>query len=213
MGYYPPPPHAMHHPHAMMGPAGMMHMPGMMGPGMLPPGMGRGPPHPHGDWPRVTTKRRRTGRGGSASAHGHGGRALPKPRKTGGNRRGDGRKDASKAEQFLTYMRENVNPTGDKFRQFVHDVNTGLSDNNDLGRAMKRFDTRPKYVLRKLCFSILPETSAKREAFARDVLKLGGKVSTQQREAIKTDLITMLLAICEHAPSMARIPCNYNQKT
>ncbi len=63
--------------------------------------------------------------------------------------------DARRAELFLTHVRESENPCGEAFRALVASINESTRSSSDT-YGMKAFDARPKYVLRKLCFSILP---------------------------------------------------------
>ncbi len=65
---------------------------------------------------------------------------------------------------------------------------------------------RPRrYILRKLCFSILPEGTTARERFVAESLALP-TVNCQQRECVKDDLVEILHGICRMCPALARIP-------
>lgn len=65
---------------------------------------------------------------------------------------------------------------------------------------------RPKYVLRKLAFSIMPEGSDNRDRFVAVDLNLGSDICTQQRRCVKDGLVAILTAVCDRMPALARIP-------
>lgn len=79
---------------------------------------------------------------------------------------------------------------------------------DDEAYGMRLFFARPKYVLRKLVFSMLPDGTDNRDRFVRNDLRLEG-VCTQQRKCIKDDLFAILTAICDHRPDMAKIPDSF----
>jgi hypothetical protein len=89
------------------------------------------------------------------------------------------------------------------------EMNVPCDDDDAYG--MKRFGARPKYVLRKLAFTLLPAGSASRDEFVSKTLKLPG-VCTQQRNCLKSDLFKILTGICQHVPSLARIPTTFLHK-
>ena len=65
--------------------------------------------------------------------------------------------DARRAEQFLNHVREKFAPKREAFRRLVVGINDAKrSSTDDELYGMKVFDARPKYVLRKLAFSIVP---------------------------------------------------------
>lgn len=106
-----------------------------------------------------------------------------------------------------------IAPRGDAFREFVAllaRINAAGDDEEAYG--MRRFAARPKYVLRKLTFSILPEGTAARDRFVQEVLGLGGAVCTQQRQCVKEDLRDILFSICLHRPDLACIPTTFCHK-
>ncbi len=106
-----------------------------------------------------------------------------------------------------------IKPQGESFREFItllYRINAAEDDVSAHG--MRRFQARPKYILRKLAFSILPEGAEKRDKFVQEVLLLGHSVCTQQRRCVKDDLFVLLNAICDHCPELACIPANFCRK-
>lgn len=112
--------------------------------------------------------------------------------------------DARRAELFLTHVRESENPCGEAFRALVASINESTRSSSDT-YGMKAFDARPKYVLRKLCFSILPVKPREREEFIHRTLSLT-HVPTEQRLFTKQDAFEVLVAVCDVLPDVARIP-------
>jgi len=91
----------------------------------------------------------------------------------------------------------------------VASMNSPADD--EVAYGLRLYGARPKYILRKLCFSLLPEGSISRERFVADVLCLPN-VNTQQRECVKDDLVEILHGICRMAPTLARIPSTFCHK-
>lgn len=115
--------------------------------------------------------------------------------------------DARRAEQYLSFVRDTVGPTREDFRALVAGIHdTKRSSSADAVHGMKRFDARPKYVLRKLAFSVVPSTPAERVDFIRNRLGLDKSVPTEQRLCTKRDAFDILSAVCDHAPEYAQIP-------
>lgn len=68
--------------------------------------------------------------------------------------------DAERAELFLTHYRATFAPHGAAFRRLVEGINNPTSTaSKEVANCLKVFDARPKYVLRKLTFSILPASA------------------------------------------------------
>lgn len=69
--------------------------------------------------------------------------------------------DAERAEQFLSHIRAYSAPHGEDFKALVTAINSPyLPESAPVTAVLKVFDARPKYVLRKLAFSMLPPSSA-----------------------------------------------------
>ncbi len=65
--------------------------------------------------------------------------------------------DAERAEQYLAHMRALYIPHGEEFRKMVLGIhNSTHPECKEEATVLRVFDARPKYVLRKLAFSMLP---------------------------------------------------------
>lgn len=103
-------------------------------------------------------------------------------------------------------------PEGEAFRDLVcllSSISTATDD--DMAFNLRRFGARPKYVLRKLAFSLLPEGTEKRDIFVQTELCLTN-VCTQQRKCVKEDLFAILNAICDRRTDLAKIPLTFCHK-
>ena len=121
-------------------------------------------------------------------------------------------KDSAKAELYLSHVREVADPRGDDFKAFVTLMSAMMTPaDDDVAYGLRLYGARPKYVLRKLCFSLLPEGSVMRERFVANELCLP-TVNTQQRECVKEDLVEILYGICRRCPALARIPTVFCHK-
>ena len=68
--------------------------------------------------------------------------------------------DAERAEHFLSHMRALYAPHREDFRKMVLGINDSAAPTaREEAAGLKVFDARPKYVLRKLAFSMLPTNS------------------------------------------------------
>ena len=104
-----------------------------------------------------------------------------------------------------------IAPTGEAFRDFIQLLGrTSAATDETEAHGMLTFLARPKYILRKLCFSILPRSTAARNAFVAELALTD--VCVQQREAEKDDLVRLLCAICDNKPELARIPAHFCHK-
>lgn len=117
--------------------------------------------------------------------------------------------DAEAAHKVLTALRDTYNPAGDEFMAVVDSIFSAAPRSSPHSKAMTALlashGARSKYILRKLAFSLVPNSKEQRVAYIRHTLRLPD-VRTEENQVTKQEAYRIIRAAYELDPDGIRIP-------